>query len=131
MTSAWWQPSGVVPGEEYEGRPLGRFISSERLAPHTILVNRFGERFVSEGIPYNDMGRVFHDFDPRTHSFRNLPCWSIFDRQYRRRYPVLTVMPGDPDPVAGPRRYAGGPGAEGGIEPTGLRQPSALERFRG
>lgn len=98
MTGAWWEPSGIVPGEEYEGRPLGRFIAAERTAPHTIMVNRFGERFVSEGLPYNDMGRVFHHFDPTTYSFRNLPCWSIFDRQYRGRYPALTVMPGDPDP---------------------------------
>ncbi|HET9477446.1 MAG TPA: FAD-dependent oxidoreductase [Dehalococcoidia bacterium] len=128
MTSAWWQPSGVVPGEEYEGRPLGRFISSERLAPHTILVNRFGERFVNEGIPYNDMGRVFHQFDPATHSFRNLPCWSIFDRQYRRRYPVLTVMPGDPDPEWLTRDDTlEGLAQKAGIEPTGLT--AAVERW--
>jgi succinate dehydrogenase/fumarate reductase flavoprotein subunit len=128
MTSAWWQPSGVVPGEEYESRPLGRFISSERLAPHTILVNRFGARFVNEGVPYNDMGRVFHHFDPTTRSFRNLPCWSIFDQQYRRRYPVLTVMPGDPDPEWLNRdETLAGLAERAGIEPNGLE--AAVERW--
>ncbi len=121
MTGAWWEPSAIIPGEEYEGQPLGRFVAPERMAPHTIMVNRFGERFINEGVPYNDMGRVFHHFDPTTYSFRNLPCWSIFDRQYRRRFPVLTVMPGDPDPEWLARDEAlDGLAAKVGIEPAGL-----------
>jgi hypothetical protein len=53
---------------------------------------------VNEGAPYNDIGRVFQEFDPRTYSHANLPCWSIFDSQYRRRYPVLGILPAAPDP---------------------------------
>ncbi len=98
MTGAWWQPSGAVPGEMYEGRQLSRFLAAERSAPHTILVNRAGRRFVNEGAPYNDIGRVCHEFDPGGYSYTNLPCWAIFDAQYRRRYPVLNVLPRTPDP---------------------------------
>ena len=98
MTGAWWEPSGAVPGENYEGKKLSRFLAAERSAPHTILVNRAGRRFVNEGAPYNDTGRVFHQFDSTTFEFANLPCWAVFDAQYRRRYPVLNVLPGSPDP---------------------------------
>ena len=98
MTGAWWEPSGAVPGEMYEGKQLSRFLAAERSAPHTILVNRAGKRFVNEGAPYNDIGRVFHTFDPATYSYANLPSWAVFDSQYRRRYPVLATLPGTPDP---------------------------------
>jgi succinate dehydrogenase/fumarate reductase flavoprotein subunit len=98
MTGAWWEPSGAVPGELYEGRQLSRFLAAERSAPHTILVNHAGRRFVNEGAPYNDIGRVFHAFDAAAYSLANLPCWAVFDAQYRRRYPVLSVLPQTPDP---------------------------------
>jgi hypothetical protein len=98
MMGAWWEPSGSVPGEAYEGKPLSRFLAAERSAPHTILVNRGGRRFVNEGAPYNEIGRVLHGFDPGSYSHTNLPCWAVFDSQYRRRYPVLNVLPRTPDP---------------------------------
>jgi succinate dehydrogenase/fumarate reductase flavoprotein subunit len=98
MNGAWWQPSGAVPGEMYEGRQLSRFLAAERSAPHAIMVNRLGRRFVNEGAPYNDIGRVLHEFDPGTYDYANLPCWSVFDSQFRKRYPVLSVLPGTPDP---------------------------------
>jgi succinate dehydrogenase/fumarate reductase flavoprotein subunit len=98
MTGAWWEPSGAVPGEMYEGKQLSRFLAPERSAPHAIMVNRAGRRFVNEGAPYNDIGRVFHAFDPASYACANLPCWAVFDSQYRRRYPVLSTLPGTPDP---------------------------------
>jgi len=126
MTCAWWQPSGSIPGEEYEGRPLSRFLSSERIAPHTIMVNRQGRRFVSEGAPYNDIGRVFHQFDPSVYGFRNLPCWAVFDSQYRAKYPVLTVLPGDPDPEWLPKDESlEGLARKVGIDPGGLAETVA------
>ncbi len=98
MTEVWGSPSAAVPGEEYDGRQLSRLVVPERMCPHTILVNRAGRRFANEGASYNDLGKVFNDFDPVRFEHRNLPCWSIFDRQYRERYPVLTVFAGTPDP---------------------------------
>jgi succinate dehydrogenase/fumarate reductase flavoprotein subunit len=53
---------------------------------------------VNEGAPYNDIGRVFHNFDPGSYTAANLPCWAVFDSQYRRRYTVLNVLPRSPDP---------------------------------
>ena len=98
MNEAWWYPASSVPGEEYEGRPLARFVGVERTAPHSIMVDRFGERFVNEAANYNDMQKAFFSFDANEYSTRHLPCWVVFDRQYRSRYPVVTGRPGDPDP---------------------------------
>jgi succinate dehydrogenase/fumarate reductase flavoprotein subunit len=98
MNEAWWYPASHVPGEEYEGRPLARFVGVERTAPHSIIVDRFGQRFVNEAANYNDMQKAFFSFDANEYSTRHLPCWVVFDRQYRSRYSVVTARPGDPDP---------------------------------
>jgi succinate dehydrogenase/fumarate reductase flavoprotein subunit len=128
MNGAWWQPSGAVPGETYEGKQLSRFLAAERSAPHAVLVNRAGKRFVNEGAPYNDIGRVFQVFDPNTYSYANLPCWSIFDSQFRRRYPVLATLPGLPDPDWLTRDDSlSGLAAKVGIDTNGLA--STIERW--
>jgi 3-oxosteroid 1-dehydrogenase len=98
MNEAWWYPAGAVPGEEYDGRPLARFIAVERTAPHSIVVDRFGRRFVNEAANYNDMQKAFFAFDANDASPRHLPCWVVFDQQYRSRYPVMSARPGSPDP---------------------------------
>jgi hypothetical protein len=98
MTEAWVYPGAVVPGEEHDGHPVSRWVIGERTLPHSILVNRYGERFVNEGVNYNDLSKAFYHFDPHLYEYRNLPCWAIMDSQYRSRYAILTVMPDDPDP---------------------------------
>ena len=98
MNEAWWYPASSVPGEEYEGRPLARFVGVERTAPHSILVDRFGSRFVNEAANYNDMVKAFFSFDANEYAPRHLPCWAILDHQYRSRYSIATVRPGTPDP---------------------------------
>ncbi|HWE57277.1 MAG TPA: FAD-dependent oxidoreductase [Acidimicrobiales bacterium] len=98
MNEAWWYPAGAVPGDEYEGRQLSRFVAVERTAPHTIIVDRFGHRFVNEAANYNDMQKAFFAFDANEGRPRHLPCWVIFDHQYRSRYPVISARPGGTDP---------------------------------
>lgn len=98
MSEAWWYPASNVPDDTYEGLPLNRFVATERTAPHCILVNRSGRRFVNEAANYNDMMKAFFDFDPVAYRFRNLPCWSVMDEQYRRRYSIASARPGRPDP---------------------------------
>ena len=91
MDQAWIYPGGTVPSEEHEGRPVSRWIMAERTLPHVILVNKAGRRFANEAQNYHDLGKSFSDE-------ANLPCWAILDGQYRSKYPILTIMPGDPDP---------------------------------
>jgi succinate dehydrogenase/fumarate reductase flavoprotein subunit len=98
MIEAWWYPAAVVPGDDYDGRQLARFVGTERTAPHSIMVNSRGERFVDEAANYNDMQKAFYFFDANEFAYRNIPCWVVFDAQYRRRYGVVTCGPTDPDP---------------------------------
>jgi succinate dehydrogenase/fumarate reductase flavoprotein subunit len=91
MDQAWIYPGSTVPSEEHEGLPVSRWIMAERTLPHVILVNKAGNRFANEAQNYHDFGKSFLDA-------ANLPCWAIFDNQYRSKYPVLTSLAGDPDP---------------------------------
>jgi succinate dehydrogenase/fumarate reductase flavoprotein subunit len=130
MNEAWWYPAGAVPGETYEGRQLARFIAVERTAPHSIMVDRFGHRFVNEAANYNDTQKALFAFDANEAAPRHLPCWIIFDQQYRTRYPVLTTRPGAPDPdwlIAGDTLAA--LAAKTGIDSTGLEE--TVRRWNG
>lgn len=95
---AWWMPMMQIPGEEYEGRQLNRLTSLERSSPGAIIVNRAGRRFVNEAHNYSDIGRAFHNFDPVTFDYPNLPAWVIVHQGYMDKYPFLTRYPGDPVP---------------------------------
>lgn len=99
MAEAWWQPSVRIPGEEYEGRALTRLTGIERCGPGSIMVNREGLRFMNEACNYNDIGRVFHTFDPVRFDYPNMPAWHILSQDYMDRFPFLTRYPGDPVPA--------------------------------
>jgi succinate dehydrogenase/fumarate reductase flavoprotein subunit len=98
MNEAWWCPSLVIPGEEYDGRQLNRGDFAVRSLPHSIIVNRRGERFVNEAHNYNDMMKPFFHFDPVTYERLNLPAHLVFDQSFLDRYMVLTAVPGQPAP---------------------------------
>ena len=99
MTSAWWAPTLAPPGDRWAtGEQRAAPVLIERTVPHSLMVNRAGQRFCNEAANYSALAGAFHAFDPQTYSYRNQPAWLIFDAQYRARYPVGTVMPGDPLP---------------------------------
>ncbi len=128
MSEAWLYPGATIPGEEHEGLPVSRWVIGERTLPHCTVVNRYGQRFTNEGANYNDMSKALYTFDPNRLEFRNLPCWSIMDGQFRRRYPILTVMPTDPDPEWLPKANSLRELAQQvGIDPDGLE--ATIRRF--
>ena len=130
MNQAWWYPAGAIPGEHYEGRQLARFLAVERTAPHSIIVDRFGQRFVNEAANYNDMQKAFFGFDANEARSRHLPCWVIFDDQYRSRYPVMTSRPGSPRPDwLEADDTLEGLAAKTGIDPEGLFE--TVQRWNG
>ena len=47
---------------------------AERACPHTIMVNRKGQRFANEAANYNDLGKAFGHFNENGTGFRNLPA---------------------------------------------------------
>ncbi|KQZ61274.1 hypothetical protein ASD67_18700 [Sphingopyxis sp. Root1497] len=84
MREAWWMPVAEVPeNESATGRTL---VAGQRSLPHSIMVNRAGERFTNEAANYNAIGAAFHDQDVSAFDYKNLPCWLIFDQQYIDRF---------------------------------------------
>jgi 3-oxosteroid 1-dehydrogenase len=101
MDEAWWTPATVVPGSA-----LGHPLVFEKGMPHSVFVNSRGERFVNEASPYIDVVKAMyanHEEGER----RAVPCWMIFDAQYRRKIAIAgAVYPGTvmPDSLI-PARY--------------------------
>jgi hypothetical protein len=98
MSECWGTPVLAFPGEEYEGRQLNRLTMGERYLPHTVMVNRYGKRFVNESHNYNDIYKSFNTFDPVAYDYPNIPAWCIFDQQFKDKYSIMTIMPDDPAP---------------------------------
>jgi 3-oxosteroid 1-dehydrogenase len=103
MNEAWWCPSVVIPGEEYDGRQLNRGDFAIRSMPHSIIVNRRGVRFVNEAQNYNDLMKPFFAFEPNAYERPNLPAYLVLDQAFLDKYALLTIMPGQKPPDWLPR----------------------------
>lgn len=84
MREAWWLPAMEVP--RAGAPPAIHMITCERTFPHSIIVNRAGQRFTNEAANYNAFGAAFHEIDANRFDYRNLPCWLIFDSEYLGKY---------------------------------------------
>jgi hypothetical protein len=87
----------MIPGEaRADGFPLVRTTLVERGLPHSIIVDRSGQRFCDESAPYHRILKVLLERDAK--GFRHLPAWQIFDDQFRDKYAFGPVAPGQPAP---------------------------------
>ncbi len=100
MTSAWWAPTMTTGVETW---PSGELRSTpvliERTLPGSIMVNRRGMRFCNEATNYSALAGAFHQFDPNSYAYSNLPAWLIFDSAYKTRYMFGPVPPGPNAPA--------------------------------
>jgi succinate dehydrogenase/fumarate reductase flavoprotein subunit len=128
MDEAWYWAGLRQRNYYYEGAPIGTLISNLRSYPHTIVVNKEGKRFGNEASL--NFGNDFQVTDPDTKEPKNLPCWAIFDSQFRKRYGALEadIHPLFPTP-GWVRQYDSlGALAEAvGIDSPGLHE--AVKRF--
>ncbi len=85
MDDAWWGPVSVVPGED-----RARMLVVEKSMPGSIFVNRNGERFVNESLPYDDVVKTTYEQNSPNASC--VPAWLVFDSTYRKRYPAGPVL---------------------------------------
>ncbi|MSQ24873.1 MAG: FAD-dependent oxidoreductase [Dehalococcoidia bacterium] len=97
MREAWWTPAAADPTVEYDGKPLSQGGIARGVGA-SLMVNRQGRRFVNEQAMYNDLPKVFFDFDPVAQEYPNLPCWHIFDHSVKSTQMLFTVMPEDSAP---------------------------------
>nr|MDT0252462.1 FAD-binding protein [Endozoicomonas sp.] len=94
MEHSWWAPTSHV-----EGETRSRAMFVERALPNCILVNKAGKRFINEAAPYNDFGDGMYGTE-------SVPCWFVFDAQFRHKYPCGALLPGYAVPdKAVSRRY--------------------------
>lgn len=99
MKEAWWTPVTLVPKSEFAW-----VLVVEKNCPGGIFVNQRGERFCNEAAPYIDV--VIDMYADQEKTGATVPCWLVFDADFRRKYPVGPVAPGYAMPdSAVPRRY--------------------------
>jgi 3-oxosteroid 1-dehydrogenase len=94
MPQAWWVPVIEIPGDMAFGRQRATLLNRERTLPRAIFVNKLGWRFTNEAASYNALGGAFHQLDPTSFDYVNLPCWLVFDSEYLARYGFREVRPG-------------------------------------
>jgi hypothetical protein len=91
-----------LPGKRVPGRPLhedqeiAMWLTGDRIWPHSLWVNARGQRFCNEAA--QNTGNELITLDAQGAPV-NLPCYCIFDAQFRRRYPILgSIKPSAPSP---------------------------------
>lgn len=98
MGESWWTAAVAVPEEVEDGRPAARNVVRELALPGSLMVNRAGRRFVNEASSYNDLGKAFLQFDPRTCEYPNHRAWLVFDSAFKHRYNVVTTSSAESPP---------------------------------
>ena len=91
MDDAWWGPTTVVPGED-----RARMLVVEKGLPGSVFVNKNGERFMNEAMPYNDICKAMYENHSETSP--SVPCYMVFDATYRKKYPCGPMLPGAQQP---------------------------------
>jgi 3-oxosteroid 1-dehydrogenase len=84
-----------VPNERIYGRPSHRMWLPG--SPHSIAVNRAGERFSNDGF-YPDVATRVGRFDGQQAGWVNWPAWIVFDQSFLDRFGLLPAWPGQPLP---------------------------------
>lgn len=91
MSHSWGVPTMFVPKEE---KYRGVFI--ERSLPGCLVVNARGERFVNESCPYPEFQQAMLANHAATGGA--VPAWIVFDAEFRRKFPIGPLAPGEAVP---------------------------------
>jgi 3-oxosteroid 1-dehydrogenase len=88
---------GVRVDGDDDGQPLTRVLGAMAM-PHAMLVNQAGRRFGDESF-YPSIGHAIKEIDGSQQTTPNWPCWIVFDQQFRDRYQLGPVRPGEEFPA--------------------------------
>ncbi|HPO20711.1 MAG TPA: FAD-binding protein, partial [Rubrivivax sp.] len=91
MAHSWGAPTLFVPKEEKY-----RTLFIERSLPGCLVVNARGERFVNESCPYPEFQQAMYAEHARMGGA--IPAWIVFDAEFRRKYPIGPLAPGEAVP---------------------------------
>lgn len=98
MGQAWWVPAVKIPGDIVFGEQRSNLVNRERTLPGSIMVNARGRRFTNEATNYNALGGAFHQLDPITFTYSNLPAWLVFDAAHAEKYGTFGAPAGSAVP---------------------------------
>jgi 3-oxosteroid 1-dehydrogenase len=90
MECMWWAPVMRLPWEGMNA-DVPYSMTNDQRHPNSIMVNRNGERFVNENCSYDQFGIAMVADQQRTGA--NVPCWLIFDANFREKYICGGIMP--------------------------------------
>ncbi len=91
MAHSWGAPTLMVPKEE---KYRAMFI--ERSMPGCLVVNTQGQRFVNESCPYLEFQLAMMAEHARMGGA--VPAWIVFDAEFRRKFPIGPLAPGEAVP---------------------------------
>jgi succinate dehydrogenase/fumarate reductase flavoprotein subunit len=87
-------PTFHIPGETIMERPLWRLFVREPALPGGVVVDQNGKRFCDESF-YRAIVYAFTDFDLTTQSHRVERAFFVFDAEWKAKYALGSVRPGD------------------------------------
>jgi 3-oxosteroid 1-dehydrogenase len=90
MDCMWWAPVMQLPWDGLN-RDVAHSMTNDQKHPHSIMVNQRGVRFVNESCSYDQFGIAMVEDQKRGGG--NVPCWLVFDANYRERYVCGGLMP--------------------------------------
>ena len=88
---AWWIPTMHMPMPKASNFEEIHQAAFDVGRPHSVCVNRNGARFVDEACSYDEFGAAMVKDQLATGA--NMPCWLIFDAQFRAKFTAGGFMP--------------------------------------
>jgi 3-oxosteroid 1-dehydrogenase len=89
--TGWWVPTMSQPIPEVSNFEEIHQAVFDVGRPHSVCVNRNGDRFVDEACGYDRFGNAMLEDQLKTGA--NTPCWLIFDATFRYKFPAGGIMP--------------------------------------
>lgn len=105
VEAGWWVPTMIKPIDGVSNFDEIHQAVFDVGRPHSVCVNRNGDRFVDEACGYDRFGNAMVQDELKTGM--NAPCWLIFDATFRRKFPAGGYMPSPimPDRKIGPDQW--------------------------
>jgi len=89
--AGWWIPTMHMPMPTTSNFEEIHQAAFDVGRPHSVCVNRNGQRFVDEACSYDDFGQAMVDDQLKTGA--NTPCWLVFDATFRSKFTAGGFMP--------------------------------------
>lgn len=93
MNEAWWAPTIPTPSPRSPNIVRNFPLFIERGFPHSLTVNRLGQRFTDEIRSYHQFSQAM--LRDNAANGKNMPCWIIFDARFRKKYALGGLLPAD------------------------------------